>query len=49
MDVTFWLKMLRWWPERHAEVEVEELRARPERNELTVRKTEAIAWYFSQP
>ena len=42
MDAPFWLKMLRWWLGRHAEVEVEELRAGRERNEPTVRKAEAI-------
>jgi hypothetical protein len=41
--------MLLRWLERHVEAEVEELQARRERNELTARKAEAIAWYFSQP
>jgi hypothetical protein len=49
LDASSWLKMLRRWLERRVEAEVEELQARRKRNERTVRKAEAIAWYFSQP
>jgi hypothetical protein len=49
MNAPFWSKMLRRWLERQVQGEVEELQARRERDELTARKAEAIAWYFSQP